>query len=339
MTRSPYPSRVLRVLVVDDDRAAGKLLAKFIESLGHESDVAQDGEDAWEVLQSRKADVVVSDWVMPRLSGVELCRRIRAAEDAPYTYFVFMTGLSDKEHLLVGMDAGADDYLTKPVDLDEVTARLKSAARVVALHRKLEAQAHTLRRDSAAFFRAARTDPLTGIANRLRLDEDLVALRARWRRYGHRYSAALCDIDRFKLYNDTQGHLAGDEALRMVAAAIKSTLREGDGFYRYGGEEFLVLLPEQDAREAAAAMDRVRTAVAALGVRHEANPPWEVVTISVGVAELGSASTEAWLRAADDALYRAKARGRNRVETARSTMAGFPSSPPPPPPPAPASAR
>lgn len=311
---SANPQRVLRILVVDDDRDAGRILACFISSLGHECDVAHDGDEAWTAHKARRADIVISDWVMPRASGLDLCRRIREQGDAPYTYFMFMSGLADKVHLLAGMEAGADDYITKPVDLDELTARLTSASRVVNLHRKLEARTRSLRRDSAAFYRAARTDPLTHVANRLRLEEDLVSLRARARRYGHRYSAALCDLDRFKLYNDRFGHLAGDEALRVTANAIRASLREGDSLYRYGGEEFFVLLPEQGKREAAGAMQRVREAVADLRLEHPDNPPWGVMTLSVGIAELDGRSTEDWLRAADEALYRAKACGRNRVE-------------------------
>jgi two-component system chemotaxis response regulator CheY len=261
--------------------------------------------------------VILSDWQMPGMDGLELCRRTRVSEnEGGYTYFLFMTGFKDKEHFIRGLEAGADDYQTKPIDLDELRARLASARRVVSLYRKLAVQNAALRRDSQASFRIARIDPLTQVANRLSMDEDLKVLWSRVGRYGHRYSMAICDIDRFKAHNDRFGHLAGDEVLRHVAQAIRGSLREGDGLYRYGGEEFLALLPEQSVSEAAIVMDRVRLAVARLAIptAHDG----QVVTISAGIAELDrtlDGSVDDWIHRADEALYRAKAAGRNRIET------------------------
>ena len=314
-----HPPSSLKVLVVEDDDSARHALETSVRLLGYDCRSARDGMEAWEVHQVDHADVILSDWQMPRMDGVELCRRTRTSqEEGKYTYFIFMTSFTDKEHFVRGMEAGADDYHTKPVDLDELHARLVSAGRVVALYRELAEKNAVLRRDSQTSFRVARVDALTQVANRLSMDEDLKVLWSRVKRYGHRYSIAICDVDRFKAYNDNFGHLAGDDVLRRVAQTIREQLREGDGLYRYGGEEFVVLLPEQSLAEAARAMDRVRTAVEKLAIQTHSERG--VLTISFGVAELEppeEGAPEDWLRRADTALYRAKSAGRNRVETDR----------------------
>lgn len=307
----------LQVLVVDDDPVTRTGIAKAVRALGHVCREAPDGERAWGMLEERRADVVISDWRMPGMSGPALCRRTRATaeEGGPYTYFILVTGLHDREHLLEGMAAGADDFQKKPVDLDELEARLVSAARVVDLHRRLAVQAKDLRRDSQTFFAASRTDTLTGLGNRLRMDEELAAARARADRYGHHYCLAICDVDNFKSFNDTLGHLAGDVALRRVAEAFREELRAGDSVYRYGGEEFVLLLPEQSLSEGVLAIERIRAAIEKLAIP----APRGVLTVSAGVAELEGDvddTVEGWIARADAALYEAKAHGRNRVESA-----------------------
>jgi two-component system, cell cycle response regulator len=309
----------LKVLAVDGEPSSRVSLQQAAHRLGHECRTAKDGLEAWEMLQADRADVVLSDWTLPRMDGVELCRRIRAADgEGAYTYFIFMTGFDDREHFLRGMKAGADDYHTKPVDIEELQARLVSAGRVLSLYRKLADKNRQLRRDSLTSFHQARVDPLTGVPNRLCMDEELEVLWSQALRYGHPFAAALCDIDEFKKYNDRFGHVAGDEVLRRVAQTIRGELRQGDALYRYGGEEFLVVLPEQSLAQAACAMDRVRSGIARLAIP----APTGVVTISVGVAELDLAldrTLKDWLRRTDAALYRAKESGRNRVE-ARSPI-------------------
>jgi two-component system, cell cycle response regulator len=308
----------LRILVVEDEDAARSALESAVRSLGYECRGACDGRQALQMLKTGPADVILSNWSMPRMDGVELCRHIRAhAGEGAYTYFIFMTGLADKEHFLRGMEAGADDYHTKPVDLDELRVRLVSAGRVIELYRRLASKNTMLRRDSQHAIRIARVDALTKVSNRLAMDEDLRTLWARATRYDQRCSIALCDLDHFKAYNDHFGHLAGDACLERVAKTIREHLREGDGLYRYGGEEFVVLLPEQTLAAGARAMDRVRRAIESDAIAtHESN---RVLTVSAGVAELDlsqDASPQDWLRRADAALYRAKMNGRNRVESA-----------------------
>lgn len=316
-SRSPS-GRPLRVLVVEDDPDARAMVADALLSLGYECRVAGDGDEGWEAYCADPPDVVLSDWNMPCVDGIELCRRIReSAREGPYTYFIFMTALGDKEHLLRGMRAGADDYQRKPIDLDELEARLASAGRVIALNRLLADTNAALRSDRQELFREARVDALTGVGNRRRMDEDLAAAWERASRYRERYSIGLCDLDHFKRFNDRYGHLDGDEALRRVARAIRETLRKADGLYRYGGEELLVLLPEQGLSEAAMVMDRVRRAVERLAIPTDTERG--VMTISVGVAQLSGehdADVEGWLERADAALYEAKSQGRDRVATA-----------------------
>jgi two-component system chemotaxis response regulator CheY len=307
--------RALDVVVVEDDPATRTILASSVRELGHRCRSAADAGEAWRLLGESSADVVVSDWNMPGESGVDLCRRARAADgDERYTYFVLMTGAYDRARLLEAMDAGADDFQRKPIDLDELEAKLVSAGRVVSLHRRLCERTQSLRQDSLLSWRAARTDALTGAGNRLQLDEELAALASRGARYGRRCSIAMCDVDWFKAYNDRYGHLAGDEALRRVADAMRGHLRAGDALFRYGGEELLVVLHEQSLGDAAIAMERVRREVERLAI--PAGRGGGPLTISVGVSELDpAASPSEWLARADAALYRAKGAGRNRVET------------------------
>ena len=306
----------MKILIAEDDAVSRLILQKAVERLGHACLVAVDGAEAWALYQRTPVDVVISDWMMPGLDGRALCQQVRAHAADGYTYFIFLTTLSDKEHVLSGMQAGADDYLTKPLDRDELQVKLIAAARVTALHRQLAAHRTELERLNRALHEQARRDPLTGLANRLQLAEDVEMLRARVERYGHTYALVLCDVDHFKRYNDAYGHPAGDRVLRAVAETMMRTCRDGDGAYRYGGEEFLLILPEQPPGCARVVVERLRQAVEGLALPHVANTPADVVTISAGIAVLGPGShttVEVVLQEADAALYREKDTGRNRV--------------------------
>lgn len=311
----------MRVLIAEDDAVSRVILQRAVEKLGHEVLAAEDGGRAWDLyVETPDVDAIISDWMMPEVDGLELCRRVRAGEQADgrgYTYFIFLTALGDRDHLLQGLAAGADDYLSKPLDRDEIGMRLTSALRVTELHRRLAFQNEELEKLNRMLFEQSRKDPLTTLGNRLRLREDLAILQGRAERYGHIYAVVLCDVDHFKAYNDRYGHLAGDDVLQRVAATISSSLRGSDAAYRYGGEEFLVVLPEQDAEAAVAITERLRRAVEDLRIPHANGTPSGVVTISAGVAvSTGAGDADGLLKEADTALYAAKKAGRNRVSRA-----------------------
>ena len=307
---------MLRILIAEDDAVSRVVLQMSLAHLGHRCVSAIAGDEAWNIFKaSPDLDVVISGLMMPGIDGLELCRRIRAYSGRRdgYLYFIFLTAFADKDHYVMGMDAGADDYLTKPLDLVQLRACLSVASRVISLQKSLLEQKKQLERINRVLVEQVRQDPLTRLGNRLSLRENLAALQYRTERYGHSYCAGLCDIDSFKALNDRYGHLVGDQALQRVAKAIAGHCRGGDAVYRLGGDEFLLLLPEQTLPTAFTATNRVRRSVEALAIPNGA----EVITVSIGLAELvrGQQKTaEVLIEEADLALYEAKRRGGNRVE-------------------------
>ena len=310
----------MRILIVDDSPTPRLILRRELEGLGHECLVAEDGNQALETFRSCAPDVIVSDWMMPGMDGDELCRRVRSDPTAPYVYFILLTSLDDPASVIRGMEAGADDHLAKTFRRDDLQTRLIAAERVSALHHRLAAQQAELERLNAILRQDSRRDHLTGLGNRLRQDEDLALLASRADRYGQGFSVVLFDVDRFKAYNDTAGHPAGDEVLRTVAGALAQQCRTGDTVYRYGGEELLAVLPEQDLQGAAIAAERMRQAVESLAVEHPGlGPKPSVVTVSGGVASYSDedgGDVGSLLKRADEMLYKAKNGGRNRIELA-----------------------
>jgi two-component system cell cycle response regulator len=311
----------MKILIADDSPAQLLALQRAVEALGHACVPAEDGERAWELYEQGDPDVVISDWVMPGIEGVELCRRIRAA-GRRYCYLILLTSLDDKKHVMRGMEVGVDDYLTKPLNPDELEARLASAARVTALHGRLAEQQSELERLNQELAEIARKDPLMGIGNRMRMDEDLARIERELERGGKGYSVLLCDIDNFKSYNDANGHQRGDDVLRAVADAFAKATRGEDAVYRYGGEELLVLVRSDEPSVLANTAERLRREVEALALSRDAAGEG-VVTVSVGAAvrRAGDEGPEIAVRRADDALYRAKAEGRNRVVAADAVPA------------------
>ncbi len=314
----------MRVLIADDDATSRLVLKAMVANLGHECLVAADGAEAWELLSSAHVDVLLSDWMMPGLDGPELCRRVRKRVGGSYVYVVLITGLGEPERVLEGMNAGADDYLVKPLDPFTMQARLVAAERVTALQRQVAEFRARLEEANLELRSQTLTDALTGLGNRRRMEEDLARAHARALRFDRTYGVALFDIDHFKLYNDSYGHLAGDDALREVAHCLDSAVRAGETVYRYGGEEFLLLLPECNIDEVVVATVRICEAVSAAALPHEARPTApHLVTLSAGVScrETGSLlSAPDLLRRADKALYEAKSAGRNRVHVAPSSQ-------------------
>jgi diguanylate cyclase (GGDEF)-like protein len=311
----------VNILVADDDPTSRLIVQVALRSLGHECQTVTDGAQAWDAFRSQRPDVVISDWMMPGLTGLQLCRNIREHDPSRYVYFIMVSGQGHLDEILQGMTSGADDYLVKPLNPDDLQARLIAAARVTSLHGQLAQQRSELEAVNHDLTAIARRDPLTGLGNRRALQEDLVLLEARVTRYGHRYCMGLLDVDHFKSYNDAYGHQAGDEVLRAVAAQLKAKARSGDAIYRYGGEEFLCIFPEQSMASGTHAIERMRAGVERLGVAH-AESQQGVLTVSAGVAMLDpdhTRSASAVLNDADIALYRAKQLGRNRVERVEHT--------------------
>lgn len=307
----------MRVLVADDDLGSRLVAQAAVQALGHECVAVPDGDAAWQHVQEFRPDVLVTDRDMPGLDGVALCRAIRASEQDHYTYLILLTSAADRADVLSGMEAGADDYLGKPLDPFDLQTRLLAARRVTNLHNEL-AQARVQLAD------LANTDPLTKLRNRHGLRDELERLHITSQRYGRGYCLALCDVDYFKNYNDTYGHQAGDEALRAMAATLARHVRRGDTVYRYGGEEFLLLLPEQEEDGAVLALDRIRQAVHELGLEHSTSDPHGVVTLSIGASAFipgTDVTTRELLKEADRALYIAKARGRNMVVAGAQRLA------------------
>lgn len=309
----------MRVLIAEDDHASRLVLEAAVSDHGHETLVAEDGARAWEILEGTPhVDVVISDRMMPGVDGVELCRLIREREDGGrgYTYVILLSALGTRADVLAGIAAGADDYLTKPLDPHELQVRLLSASRVTTLHRRLDRQNQQMQALHDDLHRLARRDALTGLGNRLLLEEDLAAVADRAARYGHGFCLVLCDVDDFKRYNDRFGHQRGDDLLRDLGALVGRHCRAGDTAYRYGGEEFLVLLPEQSVASGVVFADRLRRSVAAFAPSGPGAPS-RPVSLSLGVAASSSADgrkdVEEVLREADLALYEAKRSGKNTV--------------------------
>jgi two-component system cell cycle response regulator len=318
LTAQPAP-HPLRVLVVDDSAMLRRVLQRGVERGGHVCLAAGDGVEALEVFDRFRPDVVISDWEMPRMDGPELCRRVRERAADSYPYFIFLTALDQREHILTAMAAGADDYLEKPLDPHALQAALVAASRVTDLHARLRDQRDDLERLNLRLHADARRDPLTGLGNRLLLRENLGAWLERPGEAGA--AVAMCDIDLFKRLNDRNGHVAGDAVLEAVAATIRDAVRGSDSVYRYGGEEFLVLLPNLGLDAAVEAVERIRQNLAARAIAHPDSDVAPFVTLSCGVAHTRADDLESardWIHRADEALYVAKAGGRDRVERSLS---------------------
>jgi len=297
----------MKVLVADDDAVSRRLLQATLARLGHEVTVVANGSAAIEVLVGPDAPrLAILDWQMPGADGLAVCRAARVRADR-YVYVLLLTAHDRREDLLAALDAEADDFLTKPFDIVELQARLRSGERVLALQERLLETQEALRHE-------ATHDRVTGLWNRGMISDQLTTALQRMRREGHPIAVILADVDRFKQVNDRYGHAAGDAVLREVAARMRSVLRSYDSIGRYGGEEFLFVLPGADATVAAQIAERARQAAAASPIDIGASSL--PVTVSFGVAATREAPADpaALVADADAALYRAKAGGRNRVE-------------------------
>jgi len=301
----------VKILLAEDDPVSRHILSETLRRWGYEVYCAADGEEAWLLLQDPDApQLAVLDWMMPRLDGIDLCRRIRERSSEPYVYILLLTSKGQKKDIIQGMGAGADDYILKPFDPGELQMRLNAGRRIVRLQADLLEVRESLRY-------MATHDSLTGLFNRAEILTRLTAELDRSNRDASGIGLLLVDIDHFKLVNDTLGHVQGDNALIEISARMRSGVRSYDAVGRYGGEEFLIILPGCDTARAAQQAERLRALVADQPVILV--PDSIRLTLSIGVAakENGRiASSNQLVHAADEALYRAKAAGRNQVAVA-----------------------
>jgi len=308
----------MKILVAEDDRTSRSLLAAMVAKWGYDPLVTEDGGAAWEALQQPDPPrLVLLDWNMPVLDGLEVCRRLRVLPTSDPPYVILLTGRAETGDIVNGLNAGANDYLVKPPESQELQARLHVGRRMLELQASLLAT-----RD--ALVQQATHDPLTGILNRRAILERLTAEISRARRQGGELTIGMCDVDHFKSVNDTCGHQAGDALLRRFTAAVQAQLRDYDCIGRYGGDEFLIISPGAMGPGEAGLYERVRARVSGADISAGTGgiPVSGSVSVSIGVAAAsGDCSVDTLLAAADEALYQAKADGRNRVAYAQARAA------------------
>ncbi len=307
----------MKILIAEDDAVTRKLLQVHLAKWHHKVTACSNGSDARQILRSEDPPkLVILDWMMPGIDGVTLCREIRKLEKHSYTYVILLTSRSLKEDVVEGLEAGADDYIIKPFDVHELKVRVRAGTRIVKLQEDLIAALH------ASEFQASH-DALTGLWNRRAILEKVQQELDRCSRDGTNLGLIIADVDHFKEVNDHYGHLAGDAVLRELAVRIDSSRRSYDAVGRYGGEEFIILLPGCDGEGAGAWAERFRVVVA--------NVPLQTkegefrCSMSFGAAALDlrrDHDLNSLLRKADEALLLAKNRGRNRVELWRNTAEG-----------------
>jgi two-component system chemotaxis response regulator CheY len=306
----------MKILIADDDAITRRLVRDSIEKWGYEAIEARDGAEALSALEGSGAKLLIVDWNMPGIDGIELCRRVRGIEALGYVYIVLLTVKDRKQDVILALEAGADDHMAKPFDRNELKARVKAGERVLDLERALMAENDGLKSRNERLEELVHVDALMGIGNRRALFHAIEKVHHRFTRYGEQYGVAMCDVDHFKAYNDHYGHLAGDKALRAVADAMKRSLRISDEIFRFGGEEILLLTPKPSPQGMTFFAERLRNAVEQAGVVHEKSAAG-VITVSCGAtvtSEKDVASRwEDVLQRADKALYQAKAAGRNAV--------------------------
>lgn len=297
----------MKVLIADDSAVSRHVLESTLTKWGYEVISTCDGEQAWEILQQPDSPrLAILDWMMPGHTGPEVCRLVRARNREPYSYILLLTSRGLKEDLIEGMTSGADDYLAKPFDQQELQVRLRAGRRIVELQDEL------LKTREALRIRATH-DSLTGLKNRGMILERLCADMARSSREHTPCGVLILDIDRFKLINDTAGHAAGDAVLRELARRFQESMRPYDAIGRYGGEEFLIILPGCDSVNTVKQAERFRRLIGETPVSY--NNTELTVTASFGATSwMPGYLPEVLVQTADEALYKAKNSGRNRVE-------------------------
>lgn len=300
--------RDIGVLVADDSAVSRKLVEQTLSEKRYSLVFAKSGRETVDLFAKHHPALVIVDWIMPDLTGIEICKHIRSATQTSYTYVILLTGKSEKESVVEGLAAGADDYLTKPFHPDELIARVGVGLRIIELQREIEVK-------NAMLQELALTDPLTSLPNRRAIEDWAERQLSGAARYGFSFWVALADLDHFKTVNDTHGHDAGDTVLKAFSQILKSKSRRSDICGRIGGEEFLFVLTHATKEDAKRVVENVRAELEATKFNFDGNNL--SVTASFGL--VGFAGTQApefnrLVAQADLALYRAKRLGRNRVE-------------------------
>lgn len=303
-----------KILVVDDHEDNVEVLRARLESRGYEVEGAMSGQEALDTVSRWCPDLVLLDVMMPDMDGLEVVRRLKANPALPFIPVIMQTALDSTERMVAGLEAGADDYVTKPINFAELEARVRSLLRIKKLQQELSEREKELSEMNDKLLRISLTDGLTGVDNRRALEQRLHEMFEHSLRLHEPVSVVMCDIDHFKHVNDTYGHAAGDEVLKQFAAILKDEAREIDRVGRYGGEEFLLLLPGTVLDAAVTFAERLRQRVDSHTFSYEGGTLQR--TVSFGVASWPHPKIhgrEGMLKAADDALYVAKESGRNRV--------------------------
>jgi two-component system cell cycle response regulator len=312
-----------RIVLAEDEALSRALLVRQLRGAGYDVIPCENGKQALDAIRREVSCIVVADWMMPEMDGLELCRAVRdlgEMQAVSFVYFILLTAHTEKERIVTGLEAGADDYLTKPYHPQELLARLRVGQRNCILQSELFQRQVELQKANAELAvlnakleKLASSDALTGLANRRHLFDRLGEVWALAARKDRPLSCIMFDVDKFKLINDTHGHLAGDEVLRGLADVFRNSLRTYDVIGRFGGEEFCVLCPETTTEDAAGLAERIRLAVAES--QCVVNDTTISITVSLGVAGRSPVNDnpDALIVAADTMLYRAKENGRNQV--------------------------
>jgi two-component system, cell cycle response regulator len=304
-----------KILVVDDIPVNIQLLDKQLTSAGFAVVTARNGEEALAQVETHKPDLVLLDVMMPKLDGFETCRILKSNDTTNYIPVIMVTALNEMEDKIKGAEAGADDFITKPFNKHELFVRVKSLLRIKRLHDQLKEKVNLLEMAQERLKELAITDGLTGIYNHRYFKQFLAKEIIRANRHNAKVSLAMLDIDNFKDYNDSHGHLAGDKILRQVAKLMVKNIRSIDVAARYGGEEFVVILPQTDAQAAKVVAEKLRLLIENSQFEKEETQPGSKITISIGIATFpeNSKELEGLINSADQRLYVAKAQGRNKV--------------------------
>lgn len=264
------------ILIVDDDQLLRRILETSLKAAGYEVVAAENGKEALELFKKKYYPIVMTDWIMPEMDGLDLCRAIRAEEAERYTYIILLTSLDSKNDIIAGLEAGADEYLVKPINQAELKTRLKTARRILELESNLQKSLEEIRG-------LALVDPVTGTYNRKFMDDRISQEIKRAYRYEHSLALILVSINNFKQISETYGYYSGDVLLKECAECLVEAVRKDiDWLVRYGEEEFLVVLPETDAAGAMIVAKRLRIRIATMVVKiyeHEIK-----VTANFGVA-------------------------------------------------------